>query len=88
MIDPKHQIDRTKIKVPIKINIPTCNIPTCDELARGCRGLCTNHYTTANNLIRQGKVTKERLVELGIFKESKTRGGRSTWAKDILDLLN
>lgn len=94
MIDPKHQIDPTKIKIPSvksRRTLPSfdkCNVASCKDMARS-RGVCGLHYYHARLLIKEGVMTEETAVKLGILSLRKTRPCTlSPHRKDLLDIIN
>ncbi len=94
MVDPKHQIDRNKIVIPSikrRRTIPSfnkCNIKSCKDIARS-RGVCGLHYFHARLLIREGLMTDDQAVSLGILNQRKnTTLNSSPYRKDLLNIIN
>lgn len=57
---------------------PECLTPGCDAESK-TRGLCQRCYAAANVQVKKGNVTWEKLVELGLAKQS----GRETGSQSL-----
>jgi len=52
---------------------PKCRVPGCDNDADVC-GVCKSHYAEILKMIRNGEITREKLIEVGILlPASRTR---------------